>query len=250
MAGDLIYNGKSLNSFGFFIKEKPNYTVAGRDFELTPIPGGSGSAITDNGSYNNVDINYTINSMPMLIKHKTGQELAYSLIDWLYNFDGEYRVLRDSYNKGYFCYAICKDPEGIVNSGGKLLDTTVTFSRKPYWYSDAGNHLIKYERNDISIALSLFNPEKYFSQPYFKIKTNGSFTLQVNDVYVRFSECTEFVEIDSEIQNIFRGPTDMNYSASAEYLPTFRPGINTIYINSTSGNDITSIEILPRWRRL
>lgn len=252
MIHDLIYNGKNLRSFGFAIKERPFYSIAERDFELTDIIGGNGAVITDNGGYKNVEFSYAINSIPYWCSEKTEQQLAQEIIDWLYNFDGDYRLLRDTYNNGYFCYAICKTPEKISSVIGKSLDTTVTFSRKPFWYSDLGQQQIisHPENGNKLITKEIFNPESYFSEPYIKVTANAAFSLKVNDITMKVASCNGYLEFDCEAKNVFKDSIHKNDIVSGDYFPTFKPGLNTITVTSNSDSLITKLEIIPRWRRL
>jgi phage-related protein len=247
---DFVFDNKSLHSFGFTIKERPEFEIPERDFELVDIAGADGSSISDNLRYKNVERVYTINRNPFWQTEKSNQELINSIIDWLYSFDGSYKILRDTYHKGYFCYAVCQNPTSITSATENLLETTVTFSRKPYWYSDVGQQAINYNSGATSATFELFNSENYFSLPYIKVTTEGAFTLTVNDVEMKASSCSKYLEFDSELQNVFKGSTDKNKVISGDYFPKFKVGKNTITVSSTSDNQITSIQIIPRWRRL
>lgn len=247
---DFIFNNKSLSSFGFLIKDRPEFEIPERDFELVDISGANGSAIQDNLRFKNVDRVYTINRNPYWLKEKSNQELISSLVDWLYNFDGQYKKLTDTYHKGYFCYAVCKSPTAISNFAGNLLETTVSFSRKPFWYSEEGQKVVNLTAGDKSATFEIFNSERFSSLPYIKVNTNGAFTLTVNDIVIKANSCSGYLEFDSEIQNVFKDGADMNNVISVDYFPELKPGKNTIKVETNSDNYITTVQVIPRWRRL
>lgn len=248
---DLIYNKTSLNSLGFAIKTKPFYKIAERDFELVSVLGHSGDIIVDNGVYKNVPLSYSVNSIPHRAYAQDSQQLAYQFIDWLSCFDGDYKILRDTYNKGYFCKAICQNVDEISNNLLKYLDTTINFSRQPYWYSDLGQTQI----NSSSKELIINNPEKYSSEPYIKIKGSGCFDVSVNNTIIRIKEdMTDYIEIDTELQSAFKGSVSCNDIVNCDYMPVFTEGQNIIKITPVATGTINpkynGIEIIPRWRRL
>ncbi len=254
---DLIYNGKSLNSYGFTIKKDPGKEIAERDIELIDIIGGEGSEINDSEGYRNVDRVYEINSFPYWNENKSDNQITKDLTSWLYSQYGDYKILRDTYNPGYFCYAIPKIPNLIAFNAKHLYDTTLTFTRKPFWYSDKGQEEIIKEFNDpvSSTTIELLNPESIESLPLIIVdfsSNTGTFTLTEDGtkwsplvVDLNVSE----IEIDSAEENISGGEIDINDMSSCEYFPKLIPGHNLLNF-STENVLITKIRIIPRWRRL
>lgn len=251
MINDFIYDGKSLKSFGFSIKERPSYLIAERDMEFSEILGGEGSEILDNGGFKNVEINYKINSNPYYNLQKSDDQIAREIVDWLYNYDGKYKILRDTYNPGYFCYAICKNPEVIINPMERLLDTTITFSRKPYWYSDKGKQKVIYSflPTVLQTDISLLNPEIISSKPYIKVEIVGKGDLRIRGGSSQLIiSCEDYVEIDCANENIYKGDEDMNSKTEGDYFPIFKSGLNNIRFDCSA--NISKITIIPNWRRL
>ena len=64
--------------------------------------------------------------------------------------------------------------------------------------------------------------------------------------YYTFYRADEYVEIDSETMNVFKGNINKNNDYAAVSFPEFKPGTNSI---AFIGN-ISSIEIIPRWRTI
>lgn len=244
---DLIYNGKSLNSLGFAIKTRPIYTVASRSISFQSVLGRSGDVIIDNQRYDNVEMSYSINSIPHLVTAGSSQELAQALIDWLTPSDGEYKILRDDWHRGYFCEAICTNIGEIANNLFLGLDTTIKFNRKPFWYSEQGQNIKiinKEKRNYI------YNPEIYNAEPLIKIYGRGNIDLVVNGDYYQLKNIDEYIVIDSETGNATKDGVMHNEVASFDYPPVFVSGDNSVKIIPWAGATFTKAEIIPRWRRL
>ncbi len=256
MIKDLIYNGKNLQSFGYVIKRNPGYEVAERDMDFVEIKG-DGSALIDNGGYKNVDRTYEVNSFPYWNGHKSTRQLVQEFKDWLYSEYGDYKILRDSYNPGYFCYAIPKQSNLIEYKAAKMLDTSIAFSRKPFWYSDKGTEEIVFEYGTpvASAAITLENPENISSLPYIKVEfsTSGG-DLTISKSGAKWSpftveNITNKIEIDSTTENCHNGSTDMNLNTTADYFPWLTPGENVLNFAATDFL-ISKITVIPNWRRL
>lgn len=249
MKNDLIYNGKHLRSIGFVLKDAPFYFAAERDVTLEDVAGASGAAILDNMGYKNVELSYPVNSIPYWLEHKPTQQIANELIDWMMN-TGNYEILRDPYNQGYFYYAIPKAPERIEVLGNKTLSTTLNFSAKPYKYRDSGLDKTIKQGPTQSLSCEMRNPEPYASEPYIKVETTGAFSLNVNGTVLKIIDCEGYIEIDSEEKHVYKGKDGKDSSYSGNYLPILKPGNNTITVTSSTNNPIYSLTVIPRWRRL
>ena len=245
---DLIYNGQSLNNLGFAIKTRPIYTVASRSISFQSVLGRSGDVIIDNQRYDNVEMSYSINSIPHLVTADSSLELAQALIDWLAPSDGEYKILRDDWHSGYFCEAICTNIGEISNNLFLGLDTTIKFNRKPFWYSEQGQ-----QTKMIDIPKStyfLHNPEIYATEPLIKVYGSGNIDLVVNGTYYRLKNIDEYIVIDSETGNATKDGVMHNEVTSFNYPPVFLSGNNSLTVIPSAGATFVKAEIIPRWRRL
>lgn len=242
---DLTYNNKSLGSLGFAITGKPFYATAQRKFSLASVSGKSGAVICDDGCYDNVSVSYSVNSLPHYV-HSDSQQLVYEFIDWLSDFDGEYKLLTDTYNEGYFTYGICTNISRIANSLSKYLTANIEFSRVPFWYSYLGQKEITLKQ-----STTLTNPERYSSQPIIRIypqSLHTDFTVNINDVPYEFTSGIphSFIELDCERMTSAFKSVDLNEYCSFDYYPILKAGKNSI----TFDEAVSRIEIIPRWRRI
>lgn len=87
---------------------------------------------------------------------------------------------------------------------------------------------------------TLFNEFDY-AIPYIKIKGTGDVVLIINGTRFEIKGVEEYIEIDSERMDCYKGEIPQNNKFRGLYFPEFDPGINTI---SWEGN-ITEIEIVP-----
>lgn len=245
---DLIYNGQSLNNLGFVIKTRPIYTVASRNISFQSVLGRNGDVIIDNQRYENVEMSYSINSIPHFVTAGSSQELVHALIDWLAPSDGEYKILRDDWNSGYFCEAICTNIGEIANNLFLGLDTTITFNRKPFWYSDLGQMPKILDAQNLTYVLN--NPEIYQSEPVIKINGKGNIDLMINGKYYHLKKVDDSVTIDCETGNATKDGVMCNEVTDFDYPPVFTAGENTIRIIAAAGATFNKAEIIPRWRRL
>ena len=231
----LMFRGHSSLEFSLLISEKGSYKGASRDISYTSVPGRSGDLITDNGRYKNISIPY---KMALLnATEREFAEIAHQIKGWLLAEAGYFR-LWDSYDSKYFRLASYSDE---VNIEQELRDTgtlSLTFNCKPQKYSLEGENTVI-----LTAAGSLYNAEFFPSAPYIKIVGSGTITLTVNNNSFTFTDINEYIEIDSEIMNAYKGVVAQNNKMTGSGFPTFLPGNNTI---AWTGN-VKRLEIIPRW---
>lgn len=231
----LMFREHSSLEFSMLITEKGSYNGASRDISYTSVPGRSGDLITDNGRYKNIDVSYKFS---LLNNSKLNfAELAHKINGWLLAEAGYFR-LWDSYDSKYFRLASYSDEVEIeqeLRDTGKL---SLTFNCKPQKYSFDGQNTVI-----MNTAGSLYNAECFPSKPYIKIVGNGAITLTVNNSSFTFSDVDEYIEIDSEIMNAYKGIEAQNNKMTGSGFPSFVPGNNTI---AWAGN-VDKLEIVPRW---
>nr|DAM77355.1 MAG TPA: distal tail protein [Bacteriophage sp.] len=231
----LMFRGHSSLEFSLLISEKGSYKGASRDISYTSVPGRSGDLITDNGRYKNIDIPYKFSLLND--SELSFAEITHKIKGWLLSESGYFR-LWDSYDSKYFRLASYSDE---VNIEQELRDTgtlSLTFNCKPQKYSLEGENTVI-----LTAAGSLYNAEFFPSAPYIKIVGSGTITLTVNNNSFTFTDINEYIEIDSEIMNAYKGVVAQNNKMTGSGFPTFLPGNNTI---AWTGN-VERLEIIPRW---
>ena len=243
------FNGGDSRDYGVLIRNKKTYNQAEKDITFEPVAGRSGDIVIDNGRYNNVEMGYGVTLFaPTLDEKNINQNinLAYStqdLKDWLIA-DGNYYKLTDCYDPDYYrmaCYSGGMEFETFTTN---IAKTDIIFNCKPYKYRNDGNSLI-----EISHGESIYNPEAHESLPYIKIYSmnkTGNVMVGINGQTIYLSQVDEYIEIDSEMQNVYKDLTPQNNLLKSTGFPTLSPGNNKInYIAN-----VAKVEIIPKWRTI
>jgi len=231
------FNGRSSLEFALLITEKGSHKGASRDVTYTSVPGRSGDLITDNGRYKNINIQYKLTLLNDT--EKSFEELARQIKAWLLAEQGYFR-LTDSYDPNYFRLASYSEEANIEQELREVGSLSVKFNCKPFKYSFAGQEAVT-----MTEAGVLTNAEQYEAAPYIKITGSGAITLYVNNEAFAFTEIDEYIEIDSEIMNAFKGTESRNSKMASAAFPTLRPGDNAISWDGTG--TVEKVEIIPRW---
>ena len=115
---------------------------------------------------------------------------------------------------------------------------SLSFNCKPLKYSFEGQTPVVFTAGG-----SLYNAEFFPSSPYIKITGSDTVTLTINNASFTFSDIDEYIEIDSEAMNAYKGTVAKNNKMTGAGFPTLAPGKNVI---AWTGN-VTRLEIVPRW---
>ena len=244
------FNDKKLYDIGAVLMENPHYTLSVKELDFTALPGKSGDIITDKNRFKNSSISYKVSSMPLLCSY-TEQEFVYVLSEWLLT-SYDYKILRDTYNPGYFRKAICTDIANPTVEASGVVWTTVTFNCDPFRYSYLGLQSVTFNSNsNFRIENVTFrNPEKWESEPIIEIIPSSSATmsLKINDVSVAVYDTDKTIIIDVPNRNVYdTNGEPCNDLIEAPELPVLLPGNNEI---TASGTGNYAVKIIPNWRRL
>ena len=244
------FNDKKLYDIGAVLMENPHYTLSVKELDFTALPGKSGDIITDKNRFKNSSISYKVSSMPLFCSY-TEQEFVYVLSEWLLT-SYDYKILRDTYNPGYFRKAICTDIANPTVEASGVVWTTVTFNCDPFRYSYLGLQSVTFNSNsNFRIENVTFrNPEKWESEPIIEIIPSSSATmsLKINDVSVAVYDTDKTIIIDVPNRNVYdTNGEPCNDLIEAPELPVLLPGNNEI---TASGTGNYAVKIIPNWRRL
>ena len=236
------YNGRSSADFGLHIEKKDVFSAPSYDAEFISIPGRSGDIINPNRRFSNIKVTYTV----FLVRKNTAA-LASILRDikgWLYSEPDRYHELTDSYDAECFRYGVISGVLDIAEQLNKIGCFTVTFNCKPFKYSLEGQQTIA----DGNPRLTVTNPTAFDSKPYIKIYGSDTVRLMIQpegqgtSIWA-LSGVDEYIEIDSEHMNCYKGTVLKNDILSGEGFPVLKPGENTI---ACAGN-VRRVEVVPRW---
>ena len=237
---NFTFNGHNSNEFDIRIQNKTIYSVPKFDASAISIPGRDGDLLNPIGRFGNVGVSYTC-----YVPAKSIQDLSDKLTrikNWLYDKVNQYHDLTDSYDDKFKRRAVFNNKLDISDEARKIGVFTLTFSCLPFRYLLTGLEVI-----NITDTLTVRNPFNFVSKPYIKVYGSGEGTIVIqneegNKIW-HFSDIDEYVEIDSELMNFFKGTELKNSSVSGDGFPELSKGDNVLSFNG----GITGIEIIPRW---
>lgn len=237
------FNGLDSRDFNILVRSKDTFKRAERDISFVSVPGRSGDVVIDNGKFKNVEIGYKLSMFaPNDEVLSENENFFYNweeICDWL-RADGNYHVLVDSYDPLYYRKACLVDDLDIDQPHYSVGEFEVKFNCKPYRYRIDGDTKIEITQT----GYSLYNSERYEALPYLKIYGNGNIYLNINGRSYDFHNVVNYVEVDSEMMNVYKGLVNQNDNYAGTNFPKLEAGNNYI---SWSGN-VVKIEAIPRWR--
>lgn len=236
--GHFIFNGHSTRDFGLGIQYIPPMNGAGKDMTFQSIPGRNGDLIVDNKRFNNIAVPYDAYFKPEWKTVKTVQMYAREIKAWLLGGAASYHALEDTYNPKYFRLAAFSGPidiENRLNLAGRAL---ISFNCKPQLFSKDGQHAIKPKNESV-----IYNPEAFTAKPLIVVYGSGGGNLYINNTRCILKEIDEYIVVDSDIENAYKGLENKNQTVDIDPFPTLQPGDNSI---SWDGG-VDHIEVTPRW---
>lgn len=218
---ELIIDNKTSGEYNLSIAETPSIPVPDRDIEMKPIRGRNGS-LTKKYGYKDIEFSIALN-----IIDTTGiKEKIRFIKAWILNA----KRLQLSDDSAYYKikHSFIPDIDNELNLYGYFK---ASFVAHPFQFIDK------------PIATMLVPGQLSYngtieSEPYIKIYGTGDGSLTINNSVINLKNISEFIEIDSQDQEAFKGSSSKNGDMEGDY-PTLNPGVNNI---SWSGG-ITKIEI-------
>lgn len=227
----LIFGNLDTRDYRVWISGKGVFTPPEREYEKHNIPGRNGDLIIDKKRYRNITIPYEafiisdfINNMDSFrnaIMAKTGYQRLEDTIH-----PNEFRMAKvESFNP---------DIKGVVKAGTFKLE----FDCKPQRFLKSGEDPVEFTSDGI-----LYNETLYDAKPLLRVYGNG--VLGVGEETVTISGISEYVDIDCEVEDAYRGAENLNGNIilSSGEFPILKPGTNGISI----GEGIIKVVVTPRW---
>lgn len=244
MIHNFEFDGQDSRDFNLYFVGKKTWGKPERDVTTTHIPGRDGDIIIDNGCYKNISdtLNFRFFAQDITGNYEEDYyEALRKIKEWLV-VDGQYHKFIESYNPDYYREIRIKS-FNAQQVAKDIANITLSVDCKPYLRRISGDNTIVVDTS----GQYIFNPDSETSKPYMKIfPSDGTtdFTIAINRNTYSFYRADEYVEIDSETMNVFKGVINKNNDYASTGFPEFQPGLNSI---SLIGK-INYIEIIPRWR--
>lgn len=223
-----IYNSIDSRMMGVIVTAMPPTVRAAQRVESVKVPGRDGSLHETDGSYDN----YT-KTMECAIKNR---ERLDDIAAWL---TGSGEIIFSSEPDKIYRVTI-SNTISIAQMMRTFQKFQVSFDTYPF----------KYSVNKFDEALELTKPAVILSkgtvhsQPVITVHAAGAVTLTINGADYPLSNVDDYVTINSEIEECYKGDLNRNNIFSADEFPRLQPGENAI---SWTG-DVEKIEIQPNWR--
>lgn len=218
---ELIIDNKSSADFGLCIADTPSIPSPERDVERVPVRGRHGS-LTKKYAYKDIPFSVSLN----LLEDDGLKDKLRLIRAWILNA----KKLQLSDDNIFYRIKESNIPD-IENDLNLLGKFEANFIADPFQFKES-------KIVTLSAPGTLFYNGTIESEPYIKIYGTGDGTLTFNNDVIHFQDISEYVEIDCENQQAFKGVDPKNNKMIGEY-PVLEIGMNDI---SWSGG-ITKIDI-------
>lgn len=166
-------------------------------------------------------------------------------------FNSEGQVVFSNEPGKYYRYQILQqiDLEKLL----RFKKATVVFHVQPFKYS-AVNEVLSFQDIANNSEIDIVNRGNIYSKPIITIHGSGlfylSFNTNINTLKVNFGSSSDYLTIDVETMNAYRGNTLKNRSIECDYKNMLlNVGQNTIKVTLVGGAAISQIDIenYSRW---
>lgn len=223
------FGGKSTFDFGIILSGYDTYITPNRDVTMLAIAGRNGDLTLDNGRFENVDLKYKC----LAYKNKLKGYNAFRA--FMASCRG-YNRLEDTFHPDEYRLAVFKSAiEPKVKGNYEAAFFELEFNAKPQRFLKAGEEKITLNNGGVIYNDTLFN-----AKPLIRAYSTG--TIIINNRSMTISSVNEYIDIDCDIMNAYKGNINCNSFITGEF-PILETGINTITFNGT-------IDIIPRWYTL
>lgn len=230
MTHSFVFGGESSKKYGLYISGSGTFSAPERDTQIKEIPGKNGNLIIDNHRFKNISIVY-----PAFIRTKF-REYTDAARAWLLS-DSGYRKLEDTYHPFEYRMARFTGPLDFdVRALNQSGECTLSFDSKPQRFLKSGDSIYILES-----AGGLVNPTPYEARPLIRV-WGESGTLIVGNTFVDIEAIDEYIDIDSDTQNAYKGTMNCNENISSDF-PVFKAGETGVKFEGA----ISRVEIQPRW---
>ena len=229
----LTFAGKSSQDFGIRISGEATFNSPERKCTEVEVAGRNGTIIIDEGAFNNIIVNYPsyiIIDMPQRVR---------DFVNYMNSFAG-YQRLEDTYAPDVFRLAQYKGGLDVKSKGYMNRQGTfdIEFNCKPQRFLKSGEVIQTFNTNG-----TIYNMTNFASQPLIRAYGNAAGTVGIGHYLITISQIDEYVDIDCELMDAFKGAVNCNANVSFN-ADEFKLSSGANGVTFTGG--ITKVEIKPR----
>lgn len=230
----LSFAGQKSLDYGVRISGEGTYNRPERKYSVHEVEGRNGDLIIDEDSFKNIEITYpafVVQDMP---------ERVQNFANYMSSFKG-YQRLENTYEPDTFRLAQYKSglevtTSGYMNREGKF---NIKFNCKPQRFLKSGEIAITFTEDG-----NIWNRTNFEAQPLIRVYGTGAGTVGIGPYLITISEIDEYVDIDCELMDAFKGTINCNknvaFNADSFKIPTGVNGVNFTGL-------ITSVIVTPRY---
>ena len=236
---DISFDGIPASSLGLVIYGGDVDEVAAKDVTAVKIPGRNGVLHLDNHRYDEREQVYQA-YVPATDSWQYSATL--SAVRTTFGQLKGYKKLVDTFNPEEFALASFVDalaPESMAFRTMGLVE--LRFSCRPERFLATGEEVTTF-----TAAGALANPSGMTARPLIRVYGTAAGSITVGNDIVYIDAITGYIDLDSDLQDAFRGAVNCNGDIRLGHFPTLGPGSTGIDFDG----GITSVEITPRWWRL
>jgi len=228
---NLWIDSKNLKDFGIIVSGENTFNTAEIEYETVSVPGRNGDLLVRKNRMKNINVSYPAFILSDFLKNASNAR-AYLMANTSYRrIEDDYHT--DTFRLGFFSGPMDFTTRFLNRSG----ETNIVFNCKPQRFFKSGEYPISF-----SAPGNLYN-FGFPALPIIKVSGNGSGMVRIGEYSVQFKNIEEYVMLDCDTQNAYKGTENKNNTISAATFPKLEHGENQI---GWSGG-ITGIEITPRW---
>lgn len=232
---DFSYNGISAKSIGVKLVEPVTVSEAKQRVDEIKIPGKNGLVFVTSGDFENRDANANC-----LVFAKPAITVFSEITRNYFTFSG-YRNLELYDDPEHFYAAKLLAYPQIAQTKARAAEFMLDWSCKPQRFLKSGRQVQDFTLNGNFIT----NPTPFTALPIVRVYGNDFCAISIGSAYLELYGVSEYVDIDCELQEVYRESTSMNHIMLGKF-PTLPPGDTAVVI----GTGVTKISITPRWWEL
>ncbi len=229
----LTFAGKSSQDFGIRISGEATYNSPERKYSEIEVTGRNGTLLLDEHSFKNIEVKYpsfVITDMPQRVR---------DFENYMNSFAG-YQRLEDTYAPDVYRLAQYRGGLEVKSSGymNRQGEFDIVFNCKPQRFLKSGEVPLTFNANG-----TIYNRTNYPSKPHIRVYGSGAGTVNIGGYHITISTINEYVDIDCEIMDAYKGAVNCNgnvsFNADEFNLDAGESGV-------TFTGNITSVVITPR----
>lgn len=234
MMNYLTFGGRASSDFGVLISGEATFDAPERNVLTQEVAGKNGAIIFDRGNFKNITVAYPafiVKDMPDRVRdllNYMGCSIGYQRLEDTYH-PYEYRLARFKTNPKITSL-------DYKNRQGKL---TLEFDCKPQRFLKDGETPVVFTADGV-----IMNRTQFAAAPLLRIYGSGAGTVGIANDTITISEIDDYIDIDCELMDAFKGTSNLNasvsFSGDSVTIPAGQHGI-------TFTGSITSVEVVPRW---